>query len=296
MSIDIYRYSKSFTPKQRPAKKPLLGKFEEKEKLTNEFLAALPKHKSPTVTLISATTTGAMLKPMKVKGTKPGKNTARTDVNVLARATEYYGNGKRIAIVKNDGFGKFEEHFYKDKIAITLPELNSLVAFKPTLDRCIKRAKANLDKCTILRAYPIKIINGNMIEYIKSLKPMRLVYKLECRATAGDTILSCTNRLLRQILLFKGIGFAQVEQDVRENKMRPVTYVVNTTINYNITGDSRFGRALHCHRITVKKTFRETINNGGRLEQNCNIFFDSHSCKAITLWLESLKDDFIETI
>lgn len=292
--ISIERYAVPYKEKSIVARPPLISKREEKEKFMDDYLKALPNYSGQSVILTSKTTCSDDLRRMRVRGSKPGKDKGRTDIDVLARGKAIFRDGVCVKIAKNDGFGKFDQHMFNDKhLVIGLQELSDAIKYKPTLDRAIRRAKLNIDNCTINRMYATKNMNGNLVEYTKRLMPVKSVHTLHSRAVASNEILDCTNRLLRQVLLFKGIGFGNVLQDLRESNMKPVTYNVNTTIEYDESGknDIRFIRAFRVHSVTVKKTFINKVNNGGIEENEYKMFFSSDCCKSLSVWLKSLKED-----
>ncbi len=116
------------------------------------------------------------------------------------------------------------------------------------------------------------------------------------------------NQLLRNILLFRGIGFTQMERDVKIAG-RPVTYNVNVVLNvknkdgligadYNTElqpGETcSYVNRLKVYSITVKKTFRNRRPDYGVISNDIDkmwsetdelgILFDSKTCIPIKDW------------
>lgn len=116
------------------------------------------------------------------------------------------------------------------------------------------------------------------------------------------------NQLLRNILLFKGIGFSQIEKDVRIAG-KPVTYHVNVELNVKESGDNvaayfntelktgdkcSYVNRLKVYSITVRKTFRERKRQHGVVAADIDkmwsavdelgVLFDGKSCRPIKDW------------
>lgn len=292
MPIGIYRYSVPYKTPVLPKREPELSKYELKVKQREDYIKALPVF-NQTLKLVSHTIIADPTKRMKVRGSKPGQGKKSAALDLLAKGERRFNKHGEISVVKNDGFNKFNELYYRDRnVHCTLPELCAAWLDKAHMQRVINRAKQNIDKCTIKYNFVTKELNGNNWTYNKHLLPMRQVYKSTAVAIADINILAATNSLLRQIMLFKGIGFTQVEQDLRENGNRPVTYLLNTTIEYdrNNTGVASNIICYKVHKVTVKKTFRNIIHNGANnIEEECKIFFSSECCKNVTFWLKSLN-------
>lgn len=224
------------------------------------------------VTLISHTVRADQVKRMRVRQGKAGPNgKKRPTLDMLAKAEPSYAFGKLDHLVKNDGFGKFGERE-------VVPDKNIIGAYD-------KHGK-KIDP----RTY--KTINGKAWEYTQELKVVKKLRRVESTAFASENILNTTNDLLRQIMLFKGISFNDVERDVKLAG-KPVSYVLNTMVCVDLVrrNDYYLMERRQVHKVTVKKTFREIENVMGEQQEVCKIFFDGKCCKPFTLWLNTL--DFL---
>lgn len=288
MPIGIYKYAIAYEPKKLPPLEEQKSKETLKREAYEAFLEALPKPKE-TLRLVSERSVAEPFKRMRIRQGKPGKEKRRTPNELLAKAEEKYNKFGEMERIKNDGFNKFNQ------LPIVNTEINSSLSDKlfgiDKTVRAVARAKRNISNCTLIQPFPTKKINGEGIVYTQTLAPVRNVVKVKCNASADVAILQSVNRLLRQILLFKGIGFADVERDIRQNNGKPVTYMVNTTIEYDKLGlnKAELIRCIRVHTIVVKKTFRTSVNNGGVLEEQCNMFFDSRCCQPITQWIKTIN-------
>lgn len=112
---------------------------------------------------------------------------------------------------------------------------------------------------------------------------IRHIQRVKSEGIFADTAAETVNRLLRNVLLFKGIGFAQLERDTKLNGA--TTYAVNTEVHIN-------GKAHSVHTIRVKRTFRNEVNVMGKTEVECRVFIDRDSCSKVAFWLNSLNFKF----
>lgn len=219
------------------------------------------------ITLRTNTIRAEHIKRMRVRAGKAGPNgKPRTELNMLAKAEPTYAFGKVEQLITNDGFGKYNE------------------------------IKVNEKQHDPKHKHIYKRINGYSWEYVDHVNVVKQLTKSTTVAFVNESVLQATNRLLRQILLFKGIGFAQIEQDLRVAG-KPVTYLLNTSIEYNTRRKNAQGGDIiwvfKAHKVTVKKTFRELENVMGQQQERCKVFFQGHhntdGIKTLTLWLKSLK-------
>lgn len=132
--------------------------------------------------------------------------------------------------------------------------------------------------------------NGYIWQHNSQLNTVKQVAKVKSICLASPNILMAVNGLFRQILLFKGIGFAQIEQDIK-TAGKPVTYNVNTVIEVDALQkkNAALTRRFKVYKITVKKTFRNIENIMGQEQEQCKIFFSGECCKNATLWLQTLQ-------
>lgn len=109
-------------------------------------------------------------------------------------------------------------------------------------------------------------------EYTENVRPVKLLGKVVKVAPAVDVqFYNKVNRLLTAALLFKGKTFTDVKHDLiiaKERGKKHITYAVNTKV---IFGHPDVNFTIG--HVTVKKTFDD------------GIFFDSHSCKGISVKL-----------
>ena len=115
---------------------------------------------------------------------------------------------------------------------------------------------------------------GKSVSALK-LPIARKVGKVESLADVSNDVMTNVNNLIRNILLFKGIGFADIEKDVRLNGK--TTYLLNTDILIKSEVNCKASDVdlVKAHKITVKKTFRNVTNVMGKNVEDCHVFFDS---------------------
>lgn len=215
------------------------------------------------VTLRSSTVRADEVRRMRVRQGKAGPNGKKNaGMDMLARAEVKYSFGKIEAMVKNTNFGKYGEVMIDPKATVKVED-------KPKV---------------------YKDINGKAFEYTEHINVVKRLLKVESVSFADEEILTTVNRLLRQVLLFKGVSFAEVEEKVKTTG-KPVAFVCNTAIEIDPlrTHKAEDIRVFKVHKLIVKKTFREIQNVMGQTEEVCKIFFDGNSCKPINNWLKSLK-------
>ncbi len=237
-----------------------------------------------TVTLIGKRVVAEPTKAMRVRA----GSGVKTDLNVLARAEQKYEFGKPSEMVKNTNFNAFD----------------------------------------------YKIVDKKMIATTR-LSPMRHITTVKSVGTFDGSIIASVNSLLRNTLLFKGIGFAEVERELklfnidtrpakldRINKLlknctparrvslnnayaywkntKPFAYY-RTSVDVWVTLESGTVVGIHIPTIVVRKTFRNTVNIMGKLEEECSMMFDSKFCQGIgadkkktklSIWLDSLTMNF----
>jgi hypothetical protein len=271
--------------------------------VVEDYSKNLLKAEDCTVRLVSSTIRAEHIKAMRVRMGKAGPNgKKRTDLDLLARGTEVYKNGARHHIERNEGFNKFGnvqiEAVQKGQTVCwcTDPNIHYLVITEPDAKgyadlQC--RDNLALSGSFYVQDPDIRVIDKAASKREKiwvhneRLKPLKMLSKVVSIADGSNNMLETTNRLLRQILLFKAIDFERIAQDLEKAGGKPVTYAVNTLIELN-TGESDtegrpLMRRLKVHKCTVKKVFRDADGGG------TGVFFSGTCCQPITLWLKSLN-------
>lgn len=283
MPIGIYKYVREFRPSNLPPLPPQKSKADVKLEAYEQYLENLPLHCNETLTLVSETVSAEFIKRMRVRGSKPGQGKKSTHIDMLAKGTRTIDKDGVEHIRKNNDFGKYHEQPYKNMAMNTsLEDLNANWKNRESLWRICRNAKRNIATLKIMPLYVKKDLNSGGFVYTEHIAQVKQLTRLKSHAFISIAAMDKPNSLLRQILLFKGIGFGQVEQDIRENKMKPVTYNVNTRIEYDRdnTNKAHLISVMKVHSITVKKTFRNTVGD----EEQCNMFFSSENCRVINAW------------
>lgn len=104
----------------------------------------------------------------------------------------------------------------------------------------------------------------------QKLLPVKRVTKLSSTADVKLAEYNQINRLLKHLLLFKGIGYADVRRDFALGDGKPITYRVLCELTYN-------GRTVKVANVTVKKSFED------------GIFFCSKTCNEVKAKLAAIN-------
>lgn len=274
MPIGIHRYWKPFEADNLPPLPEQKSKSEVKRETYDQYVEKLPSHCDEKLTLVSERSVAEIVKRMRIRGSKPGQGKKSTHHEMLAKGTRHFDLAGNPYIKKNNDFGKYNERPYR-KYAIGVNLEN-------------KDAKLDIHHCTPSHLYAIKDANSGGFVYTEYINRVKQLTRLNSFCFINVMAMEKPNDLLRQILLFKGIGFTQVENDIRENDGKPVTYNVNTRVEYdrNKTNNANKIVCITIHSITVKKTFRNKSIINGIEEEQCNMFFSSENCRIINTWKE----------
>jgi hypothetical protein len=256
------------------------------------------------VKLISTKIVADSIRRMRVRQGKAGPNgKPRTDLMLLARAEARYSFGKVDKPLKNEGFNKFGNKqvpvIHKHDVIIWSyePEIKYVVMAEPdekgnALLKCVEHPKLS-GEYYILDP-EIKVEDSHEVQWAhtQSVSHVKQLSKVATIGFATESILDTVNNLLRQALLFKGIGFARIERDVKVEG-KPVTYLLNTLVELDTGERDSAGRTImrriKLHKCTVRKTFRTRESIMGTPEDRCGVLFDGKTCKPITVWLQSLN-------
>jgi hypothetical protein len=256
------------------------------------------------VKLISTKIVADSIKRMRVRQGKAGPNgKPKTDLMLLARAETTYSFGHVDTLKKNEGFNKFMNkqvaviHAHDTIIWSYEPKIKYHVMTEPdekgnALLKCEQQPKLSGVYYLIDPEIIVEDSHEKKWAHTGKVQPVKQLSKVATIGFATESILNTVNSLLRQALLFKGVNFAKVEEEVKVAG-KPVTYLLNTVIELDTGEKDSAGRSMmrriKLHKCTVRKTFRQRESIMGMPEDRCGILFDGKTCKPITIWLQSLN-------
>lgn len=188
--------------------------------------------------------------PYKVRG---GGFGSKTPLDSLATGEQMYAFGKPSHILRNKGrvnhdgtvhnFGKmgiFDN--YQPTLATLTTEYTNRMGCGPTTEH-IEVIKA--------------IVNRGLWYYKHKVESIRKTTETTMTTNVDANLALDVKKLLKSLLLFKGYGFAQIQQRIEANGGKSATFNVNTTLclNPQQTGMETDVIHLRIHSITVNKAF-----------------------------------------